>query len=96
MYPPVTFNNITITKCPHQKHLGVVLDSKPDFNIHIEQKTEKCNKIIELIRRLSISLPRKALLIIYKLFVRPHLDYSDILYDKPENQNSENKLEKVH
>ena len=66
MYPPVTFNNNAITKCPHQKHMGDILDSKLDFNIHIEQKIKKCNKIIGLIRRLSISLPRKALLTIYK------------------------------
>ena len=35
-YPPVTFNNNIITTCPHQKHLGVELDSKLDFSIHIE------------------------------------------------------------
>ena len=95
MYPPVKFNNNTITKCPHQKHLGVVLDSKLGFNIHIEQKIKKYNKVIRLIRRLSVSLRRKALLTIYKSFVRPHLDYEDILDDKPDNQNFENKLEKV-
>ena len=95
MYPPVTFNNNTITKCPHQKHLGVTLDSKIDFNIHMEQIIKKCNKVIGLIRRLSISIQRKALLTIYKSFVRPHLNYGDILYDKPENQNFENKFEKV-
>ena len=95
MYPPVKFNNNTITKYPHQKHLGVVLDFKLDFNIHTEQKIKKSNKIIGLIRRLSVSLPRKALLAIYKAFVRPHLDYGDILYDKPDNQNFENKLEKL-
>ena len=27
--------------------------------------------------------------------MRPHLDYGDILHDKPENENSQNKLEKV-
>ena len=32
---------------------------------------------------------------IYKSFIRPHLDYGDILYDKPENENFQNKLEKV-
>ena len=43
MYPPVKFNNNTITKCPHQKDLDVVLDSKLDFNIelHTEQKIKK-------------------------------------------------------
>ena len=72
IYPPVTFNNNHVINCSHQKHLGVVLDSKLDFNLHIEQKIKKCYKLIGIIRRLSVSLPRKALLTIYKSFVRPH------------------------
>ena len=40
-------------------------------------------------------LPRNALLTIYKNFVRPYLDYGDILYDKPNNENFQNNLEKV-
>ena len=43
-------------------------------------------------KRLSVNLPRSALLTIYKSFIRPHLD---ILYDKPDNQNFQNKIEKV-
>ena len=52
-----------------------------------------CNEIIGIVRRISVSLPRKALLIIYKSFVRPHFDYGDTLCDKPDNQNFKNKLE---
>ena len=46
-------------------------------------------------KRLSINLPRDALLTIYQLFIRPHLDYGDILYDNPNNENFQSKLEKV-
>ena len=53
------------------------------------------NKLIGLIKRLSVNVPRKALLSIYKSFIRPHLDYCDILYDKPENENFQNILGKV-
>ena len=94
-YPPVTFNNNIIATCHHQKHLGVVLDSKLDFSIDIEQKISKYNKIIGLITRLSVCLPRKALLTIYKFFVRLHLDFGDILYDKPGNLNLQSKIDKV-
>ena len=88
--------NLTkISKCPHQKHLRIVLDSKLNFNAHLDQKIKKCNRIIGLMRRLSVTLPQNALLTIYKNFVRPHLDYGDILYDKPNNENFQNKLEKV-
>ena len=44
---------------------------------------------------MSINLPRNSLLTIYKSFIRPHLDYGDILYDNPNNENFQSKLEKV-
>ena len=75
--------------------MGIVLNSKLDFKFHVDQKIKKCNKLIGLIRRLSVSVPRKVLVTIYKSFIRPHLNYCDILYDKPENKNFQNKLEKV-
>ena len=46
-------------------------------------------------KRLSLSILRDSLLTIYKSFVRPHLDYADIIYDKPGNANFESKLERV-
>ena len=80
---------------PPSKALRNCLDSKLNFNAQVDQKIKKCNKIIGLIRQLSVTLPRNALLTIYKSFVRPHLDYGDILYDKPNNEHFQNKLEKV-
>ena len=94
-HPPIKLNNNNISKCPNQKHLRIVLDSKLNFIAHVDQKIKKCNKMIGLIRWLSINLARNALLTIYKSFVRPHLDCGDILYDKPNHENFQNKLEKV-
>ena len=48
-----------------------------------------------MIKNLSNTLPRDALLIIYKSFVRPHLDYSDIIYDQPQYESFCNKLESI-
>ena len=89
------FNNNDIKKCPDQKHLGIILDLKLDFNIHVHNEIKKYYRMIGIIKRLSASVPGKALLTIYKSFIRLHLDYGDILYDKPGNQNFQNKLEKV-
>ena len=76
--------------------MGVVLgDLNLNFNTHIDQKIKKCNKMLCLIRQLSVNLPRDALLTICKTFIRPHLDYDDILYDKPSNDNFQNRMEKV-
>ena len=40
-------------------------------------------------------LSRRSLLTIYKSFVRPLLDYADIIYDKPYNESFKEKLETV-
>ena len=52
-------------------------------------------KGISVIKRLSKMLPQHSLLTIYKSFVRPYLDYGDILYDQPNNKNLCQKIETV-
>ena len=55
----------------------------------------KISKIIGLLRKLQIFLPKAALITIYKSFIRPHLDYGDILYDQAYNTSFHQKLESV-
>ena len=93
-HEPLTFNNDKIPSAPAPKHLGLILDSKLDFSQHIDDKLSKCNKIIETMRRLSMTLSRKSLVTIHKSFVRPLLDYADI-YDKPYNKSFKEKREAV-
>ena len=95
VYLPVDLNNSPVQLCESQKHLGIVLDKHLNFHEHIAKKIKICNKLIGTIKHLSFHLPRKSLLTIYKSFVRPHLDYGDIIYDNPENETLINKLEKV-
>ena len=90
-HEPLTFNNNKIQSAPAQKHLGLILDSKLDFNQHIDDKINICNKLIRTMRTIS----RKSLLTICKSFVRPLLDYADIIYDKPYNESFKEKLEAV-
>ena len=52
-------------------------------------------KGIGLLRKLRSILPRTSLLTIYKSFIRPHLDYGDVVYDQPSNDAFSNKLETV-
>ena len=53
----------------------------------------KVNKTIWRLRELQNILPRSALLIIYQSFIRPHLDYGDIIYDQAYNASFHQKLE---
>ena len=58
------------------------LDRKLDFDEHIKGVFDKASESIGLIRKLRNFLPRPSLLQICKSFVRPHLDYGDIIHDK--------------
>ena len=40
-------------------------------------------------------MPWKSLMIIYKDFLRPLIDYGDIIYDQPQNESLCEKLESV-
>ena len=51
--------------------------------------------MIGLLQKLSNSLPRQALITIYKAFVRPHLDYGDVLYDQALNNLFHAKMESI-
>ena len=46
-------------------------------------------------RRLSMTLSRKTLLTTYKSFVRPLLDYADIIFNKPFGEMFKGKLDAV-
>ena len=55
----------------------------------------KVNKTIGLLRKLHNILPRSALLIAYKIFVRPHLDHGNIIYDQAYHANFHQKMELI-
>ena len=84
-HPSAFFNNAIVERSASQKHLGIYLDEKLDFNAHIKEKINKAHRGIGLIRKLQSRLPRNPLITIYKSFIRLHLDYGDILYDPPTN-----------
>ena len=55
----------------------------------------KAMKGIGFIRKPNKALPQHSLITIYKLFVRPHLDYGDIIYDQPKESLNQ-KIERIH
>ena len=44
---------------------------------------------------MNLFLTRSSLLTIYKSFVRPHIDYGDVIYDQPNNSRLSDKFETV-
>ena len=77
--PPLLFSQNLVKSSSSQKHLGMVLDTKLDFKLHIKDVQSKVSKTIGLLRKLQNILPRQWLITIYKWFIRPQLDYGDII-----------------
>ena len=93
--PKLTLNGNQVQQCSSTKHLGLFLDNKLDFNKHLDEKINKCNKIIGMMKKLSTLVSRQSLLTIYKSIVRPILDYGVIIYDKPHKGSFIEKIEQV-
>ena len=74
-------NNNNVTQVKSQKHLGIILDTRLSFEKDLETVQCKINKTISLVRKLGNLLSKIALIMLYKAFVCPKLDYGDILYD---------------
>ena len=72
--------------------MGIQLDKKLNFKEHHNKVESKVNKTISIICKLQNVLTRSALLTIYKSFIRPYLDYGDIIYDKAFNDSFHAKL----
>ena len=59
-YPSSVVNDTKEQLAPSQKYLGLVLDFKLNFNEHIDNKINKCNKILGTMKIFSLTLWKKA------------------------------------
>ena len=96
----VYFSHKSVQQVPSQKHLGMYLDTKLNFQEHLNTVLSKVNKTIRLLRKLQAFLPRQSLVTVCKAFIRPHLGYGDIIYDQTYNdpfyQNIESNNMTLH
>ena len=63
-HPSIYFNNKSVKQVPSQKHLGMILDTKLNFQEHLKNVLNNVNKTIGLLRKLQNILPCGPLLTI--------------------------------
>ena len=88
-HPMLYFNKLRVTKLDKHKHLGFVLDSKLSFLSHFNAAISKSRKGLGILKLLSKYLSRETLNSLYKLYIRPHLDYGDVIYHIPNKEDSQ-------
>ena len=72
--------------------LGDIRNSRLILHEHLKMVSLKIKINLRFLRKLQNLLARSALITIYKAFVRPHLDYADILYYQVYNKSFHQKL----
>ena len=73
----------------------MILDAKLNFQEHIKNLLTKVNKTIGSLRKLQNILPRGSLLTIFKSFLRPHLDYGDVIFDQSFKNTFHQKIDSI-
>ena len=92
--PPLFMNNVQIQNVTSHKHLGLTLNQICTWHDHISDISSKAWKRINVFRSLMFKLDRKTLETIYFSFIRPTLEYADIVWDNC-NMNEKYKLEQI-
>ena len=94
-HPQLFFNNNPVHETATQKHLGMFLNSKLNFQEHFQNILNKVNKNTGLLQKLQNTLPRPSLLTIYKSSIRQYLDYGDTNHDQEYNASFQQKVESI-
>ena len=86
--------NQVITEVESHKHSGVTFESSGTWHKHIQQITTKSWQRIHIMRKLKFRIDRKALETIYMAFIRPILEYADVVWCNI-TKYEEDELEKI-
>jgi hypothetical protein len=83
IHPPLKLDNQEIIRVNQHKHLGLTLTSDLTWKTHIDEIVAKATKRLGILRNLKFKVDRLSLERIYMSFIRPILEYGDIVWDSP-------------
>ncbi|MCG8049110.1 MAG: reverse transcriptase domain-containing protein [Candidatus Thiodiazotropha endolucinida] len=93
-HPPVFMSDQQINEVQFHKHLGLYISSDCTWHKHVEYVKSKAWGRINVMRQFKYTLDRKSLETIYLSFIRPILEYADVVWDNC-TQQEKNDLEKI-
>ena len=84
-------NNSELQKVDNHKHLVVIFSNNGFWHDHVDHIVKRS---YNMLRKVRMTLDRLSLEKIYMSFIRPLLEYADVIWDS-QNQSLINKLENV-
>jgi hypothetical protein len=95
-YPPLFLDNHPIERIDNHKHLGVTISHDLSWKTHAYNIGKKAYNCLGILRPLRLTLDRATLETLYKSFIRPVLEYADVLWHLPgDNTHTLDILERV-
>ena len=79
----------------NHKHLGLIWSNDLSWQEHLDYIKTKAWCRINVMRKLKFQLDRNSLQVIYMSFIRPLLEYADVVWDNCA-QYEKNEIEKIH
>ncbi|KAK3108292.1 hypothetical protein FSP39_005044 [Pinctada imbricata] len=80
-HPSLFLNDTCLTEVPSHRHLGLTFSSDLSWDTHIHNAIGKVIPKLNIMRKLKFRLDRFSLQQIYFSFIRPVLEYADIVWD---------------
>ena len=90
----ISFSGTDVGSSATNKHLGVTFNSKGTWKDHIEQIITKTNQKLSMLQGLKTFFNSKSLEIMYTGFIRPLVEYGDMIWDNI-NLNQASRLETI-
>ena len=94
IHPPLYMNNVAIHSVDEHKHLGVIFSNDGSWKSHLDSILAKAWSRVNVLRKFKFILDRKSLEMLYFSYIRPILEYSDIVWDNL-TESLTNDLEKL-
>jgi len=94
LHPPLRFCNQALNETTSHKHQGLIFHRSLTWHLHISTLHHRAMSIVHALKKIKNFLPRYSLLVLYRAYVLPIVDYGDIIFDNCTTTNS-NLLEGV-
>ena len=76
----IYMNNIKIEYVSSTRFLGVIMDDKLRFNLHINEISKKISKNIGVLFKLRQYVPNNTLLSVYRSIIEYYINYCNLIF----------------
>ena len=88
-HPVLSMRGCPIDEVVSHIHLGLTFQSNMSWNNHILSVYEKASQRLNMLKPLKFKIDKSTLACLYKSFIRPIMEYGDIIWDNCTAGNSE-------